>query len=277
MIAYAESPLQVICIMEYCKNVEIERFYIRKSLKNNDIQIVETLKLYEKINQAIFLEDYSKLKFLKSWISFILSNFRRKVLFGAANSKIKFLFPKRIEFDDGTHSISLLKKGKGKKLYTFFEISRPKNHSFEFLKAKFQVDKIKTKNNEVLIIGQPLIQLKILGIKEYISLIKTKIDDLELPKHSKIIYVAHRREAHNVIKELRYSLKCEIMNLSLPLELLPISNGYKPRAIIGFCSTALITVPLIFDVQKIIIYSDKLLLENKRSIHIQNTYSYLLK
>ena len=89
MIAYIESPLQLLCIMEYIKDNKITKFYIRKSLYLNDKQIFNLIKFYNLKYPIVYLENLYEYKSWFSWFKFIFLNFYKKILFGASNSKIK--------------------------------------------------------------------------------------------------------------------------------------------------------------------------------------------
>ena len=62
MIVYIESPLQLLCIMEYIKDNKITKFYIRKSLYFNDKQIFNLIKFYNLKYPIVYLKIYMNIK-----------------------------------------------------------------------------------------------------------------------------------------------------------------------------------------------------------------------
>ena len=91
----------------------------------------------------------------------------------------------------------------------------------------------------------------------------------------KIIYVAHRRESKEILDKLEISLNCKVENKDIPIELYPLIEGSIPFLIIGFCSTSLFTMPLIYGVKIKSIFHKELIENNSRSHYIENIYSLL--
>ena len=156
MIAYIESPFQLICAIEFSKKHKIEKLFVRKSKPNNDQQINYLINLYSDLDfEIIYLPKISaRVSFI--WFLFLLKNFHKKTLFGNYKSRVSFFFLNKILSDDGTGSLSILNE-KGYDSWTFFDIEKKKKHSFDYFKTYFKTGEIKS-SDAIYFLGQKLIE-----------------------------------------------------------------------------------------------------------------------
>lgn len=119
--------------------------------------------------------------------------------------------------------------------------------------------KYKNISNKIYFIGQPVIELNILSLKEYINVIKKITSKYNSP----FIYIAHRREK-SINLDVIKSLGIEIIVPTLPIEVFLIKHLEYPKAIIGVSSTALLTISLMFEkIEVFYFYIEKLNKINK--------------
>ncbi|PPK60186.1 hypothetical protein B0F89_1277 [Malaciobacter marinus] len=139
-------------------------------------------------------------------------------------------------------------------IFTFFNLCKIDNnqiinHNFEKLKKIYKL-KGKKIENKVYILGQPLIENKIVKNKayeDYINFIINKHNDC------KVYYLMHRREekekllSYNLIKEIN------IIESTQPGEFFFLNLDHKPKIIYGINTTLLFSLVNIFD--DLLIYS----------------------
>jgi hypothetical protein len=271
MIAYIDSPLQLICAIEYQqKNHGINFFYIRRSSNETDKQI----------NYIIDKYSFLQLKFIYIpplvfcniflWFRFIVFNFYKKILFGNNDSLIGRFFINKTLSDDGTKTISILSRRSFKKYWTFFDVNDMKVHSFEFIKSFFNVNKL-DETNLVYFIGQKLVEAQLLENAKYLELLKkVKIQF----NNSKIYYFKHRGESDNNLAEIK-KMGFIVKSLDYPIEFHPIEEKIKPSHVIGFFSTALITLNEIYNINFSYLVVRKLLEEKHFGNNYVEIYKYL--
>lgn len=273
MIAYIESPLQLICAIEFNeKYKKIKNFYIRKSTKQTDEQILYIINKYSSLNFNYSFLPKLEIVNIFHWIYFIVSNFHKKILVGNNDGIISSLFLNKILGDDGTKTISIIARNKKYRHWTFFDLHNYKNHSFEFFKFNFKTKNIST-NKSVYFIGQKHIEEKLVKKDSYLSLLK-KIKDKY--KNYTLYYFKHRGENEENLKEIK-RMGFKIKNINYPIEFHPIEENVKPDHVIGFCSSALITLNEIYNLNFSFYVNDQLLNKSNYENNYKEIYRYLNK
>lgn len=271
MIAYIESPLQLICSIEFQqKNQLINTFYIRRSTKETDKQIDYIITKYSflKLN-FIFLPPLI-FKNIFSWSNFILFNFYKSILIGNYDAGISRFFLNKTLSDDGTKTISILNRGINKKCWTFFNIDNKKKHSFDFTKYYFNVDKL-NQDDIIYFIGQKLVETNLIDNKKYLQLLKKVKSNY---KDSKLYYFVHRGESKENLTEIK-KMGFIVRSLDYPVEFHPIEEKLKPKYVIGFLSTALIILNEIYNLDFSYFIIDELLKKSNTENNYVEIYRYL--
>ena len=125
------------------------------------------------------------------------------------------------------------------KLNSFDKISIKRNNFSKLLK----MNSSKHELNYTLIIGQPFLELNLLKKTDYFNFIK-KIIDRNLG--AKIVYFPSRKELKSNLEELSFFFDMNVSKNDFPIELEILLKG-RPKKIIGFTSTALISLKKIFN------------------------------
>ncbi len=150
------------------------------------------------------------------------------------------------------------------KLFTIFNLSPNKyielmTNKMSFLNSKIGI--LKT-SNDVLVIGQPFVELKTLNQDVYIEYLKKIITIYK----KDILYFPSRKENMSNINYIERIKGIKVIKSNLNIELYLIKNSYTPKVIVGFTSTALVTLNKLFNknISRITIFSFKLnFLENR--------------
>ncbi len=94
-------------------------------------------------------------------------------------------------------------------------------------------------------IGQPFIELNICSKKQYFS----SLFDIS-KKYKNLIYIPSRKESDQNLNQISNSLAINIFRTETNIELFFIENKLIPKRVLGFNSTALLTLNKIFNSQK---------------------------
>ena len=171
------------------------------------------------------------------WVMLLLRITFRRVLLGDPGSKVGRLFLRKIIIDDGTYNIQYIRKFPRKEYWTIFD-SRAQNN-FDYLNLKQKLNSVKLQeSDDVFFIGQPLSELNILSEQKYLGVIES------MSKKNRIIYFPHRRESKEKIRQLSVS----VHHSDVPLELELLNIGKRPKLIVGFYSTALYSLKLLYGI-----------------------------
>ena len=144
------------------------------------------------------------------------------------------------------------------KLFTIFNI--PPNESIEliinrmlFLNSKIGVLK---PSNDVIVIGQPFVELNTLYQDVYINYLKKIVN---IHKRD-ILYFPSRKESMSNIDSIAKIQGIKVIKSNLNIELYLIKKSFTPKVIVGFTSTALVTLNKLFNnnISRITITSFKL-------------------
>jgi hypothetical protein len=256
-LAIVSSPFQLFCLNEF--------------IKQNEIVNVKVLLLYNKQSYKAYQEalDLFEIKGVKMILRKRFITHLQLLLFILISKKFKYLiignfmdnyqrlflkrktFEKSYILDDGTESIvkfknkyldELAAKSKSPfELFTMFKVAKNFKYPITINELLFFKKKIETKhtNDEIYIIGQPLSELNIISKNQYCIFIE---NILKINMGYKIKYFPHRLENPSHLKKIFKNYNVEIFITKSFFEIFLIKNKYLPKTIIGFYSTALISV-----------------------------------
>ena len=256
-LAIVSSPFQLFCLNEFIKqkkivNIKVLLLYNKQSYKAYQ----EALDLFEIKGVKMILRKRFITRFQLLLFSVLTRKFKYLII-GNFMDNYQRLFLKRKTFeksyilDDGTESIvkfkneyleELASESKSPfELFSIFEATKKlkypliKNELFFFKKG---IEK-KDTNDEIYIIGQPLGELNIISKNQYCIFIE---NILKINMGSKIKYFPHRLESTSHLKNIFKTYNVEIFITKSFFEIFLIKKRYLPKRIIGFYSTALISV-----------------------------------
>jgi len=273
-VALISSPFQLVCFHEYVKSQQLTDYnlYIYFEGERARVQLTTLCELYSINNYKIikFRKVFQYLVFLKMANKYrqinhlIIGNlFTDSFLFFVNKTKYK----KLIVLDDGINSYEIINCVENNKritpqsnlkkiitktlkldiyypvnfnLFTIFDIKATKK--INVLKNTFSNIYSKVNNDYLVdsayIIGQPFVELNLLNKKEYNFLIEKTRENIS---EKNISYIPSRKETKVNLDFLEKTHNFKILVIDLPLEIFFLINS-KPSLIIGFTSTALITL-----------------------------------
>jgi len=161
--------------------------------------------------------------------------------------------------------------------YTFFTIFDIKNekiikNNYNFFKKYIRDKQVE---DSVYFIGQPLVELGIMSEENYKKSLSKIID---FYKGRKFIYILHRREKVENIKELSLKLNFEYKLFDNLIELEMIMSKIVPSDFATFYSTAIVTLPRFISEIEYRVFRTKDNIIHKNFIdNILNTYQELEK
>ena len=276
-IGIVSSPLQFLNFAEYINQFKIKEYYlIVLYYKNIEIQQIEETNLIYKIQIHKKLKGIPFLQYF--WIFFFSSKIKtcHTLILGSFFSDPHLYLnnclkkKKLVVVDDGIISYSIQDYIFSKKrmiksslyrtilfklfkintvypsfflLFTIFDIKSNKSFITKKNDLSFFISNIKSKqiNNSILIIGQPFVEHKMIDFCDY----ESAINDMILKfKSFKIEYYPSRKEIPFFFRKLK---SVNIINPSSNIETYLLKNTYLPKYIIGFTSSALITIDKIIN------------------------------
>ena len=295
-IGIVSSPLQFLNFAEYINQLKIKEYFLIVLYYNNiEIQQIEEtnliygIQIHKRLKGIPFAQYFWIYIFslkIKTCHTLILGNFFSDPHLYLNNCLKK---KKTVIVDDGIISYSIQDYSFSKKrmiksslfktllfnlfkintaypsfflLFTIFDIKS--NNSFKIKKndLSFFISNIKSKqiNDSILIIGQPFVEHKMIDFHDYENAINEMILKF---KPYKIEYYPSRKEKPVFFRKLK---SINIINPSSNIETYLLKNTYLPRYIIGFTSSALITIDkIINNKEKLIeLYYYKLNLNDSR-------------
>ncbi|MDC0390530.1 alpha-2,8-polysialyltransferase family protein [Candidatus Thioglobus sp.] len=163
--------------------------------------------------------------------------------------------------------------------FTSFSLSnvnniKVKRHDFKRIRDQFGISNFQ-KNEYVYIIGQPLVEKKMMSQKMYDRYI---IGICEHFQGCNIVYIPHRDEKI-IFKYFRSFNGLELKTIDQPIELLLLGNKEIPKAIVGFFSSALVNIKHILGAVEGVYYVDipnKYINKNFYKQVLQNNKSYIV-
>ncbi len=275
-VAIVSSPLQLISTGEYIHQNKIKNyiiivlFYSKKELE----QIREINKIYN-LSLEIKLRGYPIIQYFNLFIISQKIRSCKNLIIGNFFSDPHLFFYNLIlksrttVVDDGMIVTSIpnfigsnkriLKPSLIKKIfYRAFEYPKKidlfsifpvavhrlislKKNNLSILNSKI----IRKKTSKVLmIIGQPFVEHKMISLENYISIIQSIYKDF---KSYKLIYFPSRKELPQKLNRLRNIGDLDIVQSVNNIEIYLLKNKFIPKKIVGFTSSALITLNTIFN------------------------------
>jgi hypothetical protein len=161
--------------------------------------------------------------------------------------------------------------------YTFFTMFDIKNE--KIIKNNYNFFKKYIGNKEIedaiYFIGQPIIELNVMSKDNYK---KELLKIINFYKGKKFVYILHRREEVENIKNLSLELNFEYKAFDNLIELEMINNPITPSNFATFFSTAIVTLPNFISESEYRVFRSKDKIINKKFIdNISNTYKELNK
>ena len=150
-------------------------------------------------------------------------------------------------------------------LFTIFDIEDQENLKIEKNTLSFIKSKLKSKKNisSTILIGQPFVELKMIDEDQYVQVINKLISKFS---DTEILYYPSRKENKNKLSIIKGLDSIEIVDPKTNIETFLMKSNYLPANIVGFTSTALITINKILNSNDKLtnIYSFKLNLNQSR-------------
>ena len=123
------------------------------------------------------------------------------------------------------------------------------------------------------LIGQPFVELKILDESFYFSL----LDKLN-KQFSNLVYIPSRKENDRNLNRMKKKYDINILRTNMNIEHYLLYNKIIPQSVIGFTSTALVTLNKLFNQEKVYIdirsvrINEKII--NKNRFNFEINYSF---
>tara|TARA_B100001029_G_scaffold70879_1_gene57688 strand:+ start:16448 stop:17431 length:984 start_codon:yes stop_codon:yes gene_type:complete len=150
-------------------------------------------------------------------------------------------------------------------LFTIFDIKDQENLKIQKNTLSFIKSKLKSKKNisSTILIGQPFVELKMMDEDQYVHVINKLISRFS---DTEILYYPSRKENKSKLSLIKGLDSIEIVDPKTNIETFLIKSNYLPENIVGFTSTALITINKILNSKNKLtnIYSFKLNLNQSR-------------
>lgn len=249
---FVESPFQLLQAVEYVmldKDLSHNVIIRLNGIERNDTQLINIVNLF-----GLKGVRYFNLKSKESIIFYLFpllfyALFSKEFVVGDENS---FIF-RLIRLFSSKNKITILDDGvatfnsKYKNKYRRFTVFRNVLGVFNSFTECRRINKSCSINEEVnVIIGGKLVEENICSKAVYHQLIEKMMVFTSLNK-KKTIYVAHRGEDFNNIKEIRSKFNVDVFLNQLPIELLGYEASVKPILVMSVLSTALYSMSSIFD------------------------------
>lgn len=299
ILAIISSPFQLLSLGEYIRYHQIDKYeVIILFYKNKELQqMIEINKIYN-LKLSIRLKGFALIQYLqlfflslkiKECSNLIIGNFfsdphlffsnliKKDKIIVVDDGMIVNSIPDFIGTNKRILKVNILKKTlitlfnvnlnypKKIDIYSIFSFKKHKLISFKKnnLKVLNSQLTIKKHSETLLIIGQPFVEHDMLSLDKYIMIIKGIINDF---RNHKLVYFPSRKELPKKLREIKKIPNLEIIKTKNNIELYLLKNKLLPKKIIGFTSSALITLNTLFNSkdQLIEIKSFKIIFNNNR-------------
>ena len=249
-LAYIESPLQFLCALEYEKH-DIE-FVIRKNkINKNNEQIIKIIELFDKKNTIKYRNNSSFLVHFNLFLRLLLLSLQYdRILIGDERSgvfKLLHFFVNKKKFvllDDGIATIHPRYPNQFSRFTCFADTPSSKRNQFFVVKEFLRRNQKKGSHDGLcVIIGTDHIESRLVSFNEYMVFLKQAILDAGLKP---VIYLAHRFDTEEKLEKIVKLTGVKIFQNRLPVELIQYELSSNVTEFRGFISSALFTLPLIY-------------------------------
>ncbi len=275
-ISIISSPFQLFSFSELIKQKNIKNYFLL-ALVYNDHESIQIKNLATSLEIKLSKIIFGKKVFQYFLIRKLVRKFRNidLIVIGNFFSDPHLLFANEkkntdiIFLDDGLNSRFIINAIEKTKKYPFFKLLFIKIFKFNLeYPQKFsiftmfdldsnnsdiQIEKNKLLNTKqkikdlnfkgiTILIGQPFIELSILNKKFYFKLVNS-IKKL----YPNFLYVPSRKENDKILEKMKKNININILRTDMNIEHYLLKNKIIPKRIIGFTSTALVSLDKIFN------------------------------
>lgn len=245
-----ESPFQLIQALEIAGAPEKYLLIIRlNNIERNNIQLKEMVSLFA-LSNVIYMNARYKPVLLFYAIPFLLiAAVAKRCYVGDENSIVFKLLKRLIQhrkvwlLDDGVATLNS-KENFGFKRLTIFRTVKGIHNDLKKCRDLIQSKSIYREVN--IIVGSKLVEEGICTKEVYYSILETMAEDIGL-QNTKIIYVPHRGESESNLMEILERFNFELVDNSLPIELIALEFDVQPIRVVSVLSTALYSMSLIYE------------------------------
>ncbi len=261
-VFYVDSPFQLLQFYEYKTLFDVQNYHLIVRLNGsveNDRQLTELIKLFEIDSVSTFdMSNRFKVCVGLALLFFPFLN-ASHVFIGDANSIVfkayRYVVPtaKVVLFDDG---VATLFDEHENSIYTRFSLfsSKIKNgikNDFISLREFLNVDAKKDVN---IVVGGKLVEEGICSKEAYFGLLEKMLDNLRCSGGDEVVYIAHRGEASENLKEIGERFSITIKRLNYPIELVGAELDINPVTISTVVSTAVFSMSKIYEGTKVFLF-----------------------
>ena len=124
------------------------------------------------------------------------------------------------------------------------------NHSYELARELFKGQHAHSVYGQGYFIGSSCSEKNLFSVTDEIALIakaKAIYDD----RNMKMVYIAHRHDSETKKAMIHNILKVKVISPDIPIELYFLESNEVPVSVAGFCSTALLTLQVLLNLNEI--------------------------
>lgn len=287
VLATASSPLQLInaaeAVNHYCAESDSKHLVIRALKGTNNEKIILEVLSNQEWDSVYWYSSKRKMLQLPSLLTKFKGTHWDYVMGGDLtawwyNSLLaNVVYDKHVLYDDGAKTIVdynnclvdglLPEKKKGLKdlllrflglkvmnrslsyldVFTTFDLSKTKYctvvHNAMPLMRTFVRNKKRSEDGMTLIVGQPLVDINAVSWKDY----SESLGKIKSSSKQGAMYVAHRGETKGYLDLIEQQLGLKVIKPVSPLEIELCKIDYPIARIVGFTSTALYTLGIIYE------------------------------
>lgn len=281
-LAIVESPLQLLCAYEALGNSKGNHIILRLTGVGKNDQQTQNLAKQLKLRCFVINAPVGQLPvlFMALWRSrSLLCQRYHAVYLGSYFSRFirvigQFARGPIFLLDDGMATILAQKKMACKKkpysLFTFFDVVPLESqirirHSFRRVRSAFTI----SENSGSYFIGQPLVEEGLMSLLQYEDIVSQALNDCG----GMLTYVVHRAESDLRVDKIKNIFGISVLYPNSNIELEFLLNSQAPKKIYSCCSTALITLKILFPESMVISYIPITLMENTTQTHLMDIVS----